>query len=327
MNDALLLPGLAIVLGFVLLVWSADRFVDGAAATASQLGMPPLLVGMLIVGFGTSAPEMVVSAMAAADGSPELALGNALGSNIANTGLILGLTALIAPMLVQSQIVRRELPLLLLISLVVGALLRDGSLDRLESGGLLMGFFCLIAWTLYTGLNGRGDTLAGEVDNELAEHAMSLQRALLWLVVGLLLLIVSSRILVFGAVSVAQSLGVSELVIGLTIVALGTSLPELAASIVAARRGEHDIAVGNVVGSNMFNLLAVVGIAGVIHPLQSFAPEVLSRDWGAMVGLTVMLMVMAWGFFGPGRINRLEGLLLLMGYSAYNAYLVTTSAI
>jgi cation:H+ antiporter len=312
----------AIIAGFVLLIWSADRFVEGAAATAAHLGMPSLLIGMVIVGFGTSAPEMVVSAMAAADGSPQLALGNALGSNITNTGLVLGLTALVYPILVQSKIIRRELPLLLFISIVAGLMLRDESLGRAEASVLIAGFFFLIGWTVVQGLRNRNDPLASEVDEELEAHAMPLGRALSWLVVGLLLLIVSSRMLVLGAVSIAEGLGVSELVIGLTVVALGTSLPELAATIVAARRGEHDIAIGNVVGSNMFNLLAVIGIAGVISPLTNVSPEVLSRDWTTMVALTIALLVMAFGFRGSGRINRLEGLLLLSAYGAYTTFLV-----
>jgi cation:H+ antiporter len=316
------LAALAILGGFALLVWSADRFVEGAAATARHAGMPSLLIGMVIVGFGTSAPEMVVSAMAAMDGSPALALGNALGSNIVNVGLILGITALVAPIAVHSKIVRRELPLLLLISLAVGALLWDSALTRLESLLLLAGFFALVGWTIFTALRNREDVLGAEMDQELAAHAMPLRRALFWLAVGLLLLIVSSRILVWGAVSIAQALGVSDLIIGLTIVALGTSLPELAASVIAARKGEHDIAIGNVVGSNMFNLLAVIGIAGVIAPMPTIAAEVLARDWPVMVALVVVLFATAYGFRGQGRINRAEGMLLLCAYAAYNVYLV-----
>ena len=307
----------------MLLVWSADRFVDGAAATAAHAGMPPLLIGMVIVGFGTSAPEMVVSAVAALDSKPDLALGNALGSNIVNIGLVLGLTALIAPIAVHSRIVRREMPLLLAITLLAGGLLWDGTLSRVDAVGLLAGFFLLVGWTIYEGLRGRGDTLAGEVDQELAAHPMPLTRALFWLAAGLVLLIVSSRILVWGAVSIAQALGVNDLVIGLTIVALGTSLPELAASVIAARKGEHDIAIGNVVGSNMFNLLAVVGIAGVITPMPNVAAEVLARDWPTMLAFTLALFAMAYGFRGQGRINRFEGLVLLLGYTGYTAYLVT----
>ncbi|WP_193163687.1 calcium/sodium antiporter [Microbulbifer hainanensis] len=318
----MILAVLAIIAGFALLVWSADRFVEGAAATAGHAGMPPLLIGMVIVGFGTSAPEMVVSAMAALDGSPGLALGNAYGSNIANTGLILGITALAIPLTVHSKIVRKELPLLLAISCLTGAFLWNGRLDRWEAFVLLAGFFGLIGWSIVSALRGKGDVLEGEMSGELEQHTMPLNRALFWVAAGLALLIVSSRILVWGAVTIAQALGVSDLVIGLTIVALGTSLPELAATVIAARKGEHDIAIGNVVGSNMFNLLAVVGIAGAIAPMSNVPPEVLSRDWPTVVGLTVALFVFAYGFRGQGRINRWEGGALLLAYIAYNAYLV-----
>ncbi|MBC7203153.1 MAG: calcium/sodium antiporter, partial [Pusillimonas sp.] len=269
----MILASLAILGGFALMIWSADRFVEGAAATAKHAGMPSLLIGMVIVGFGTSAPEMVVSAMAALDGNPELALGNAIGSNIVNTSLILGITALVAPIAVHSKIVRKELPILLLIGLFVGALFLNGVLSRLEAFILLAGFFGLIGWTIFAAIRGHGDPLEIETEQELIAHPMPLRRAIFWLCAGLILLIASSRILVWGAVTIAESLGVSDLVIGLTIVALGTSLPELAASVIAARKGEHDIAIGNVVGSNMFNLLAVVGIAGVIAPMPQLSPD------------------------------------------------------
>jgi cation:H+ antiporter len=310
--------------GFVLLVWSADRFVEGAAATAGHAGMPSLLIGMVIVGFGTSAPEMVVSAMAALDGNPDLALGNALGSNIVNTGLVLGVTALVAPIAVHSKIIRRELPLLFGIGLASGLLFWGGALTRPEALLLLAGFFGLIGWSVVAALRGRGDSLEADTVQELESHAMPLGRAIFWLIVGLVLLIVSSRILVWGAVTIAEALGVSDLIIGLTIVALGTSLPELAASVMAARKGEHDIALGNLVGSNMFNLLAVVGIAGVITPMPSLAPEIMTRDWPVMMALTAVLFVMAYGFRGEGRINRIEGALLVLAFVAYNIWLVTS---
>ena len=320
----MLVSFLAILGGFILLVWSADRFVEGAAATAKHAGMPSLLIGMVIVGFGTSAPEMVVSAMAAIHGNPDLALGNALGSNIVNTGLILGLTAIITPILVQSKIVRKEIPILLLISSALGYFLWDGSLTRFESVLLLVGFFTLIGWSIYSAMRGKGDKLESEMDQELVQHEMPIKKAIFWLVIGLILLIVSSRLLVWGAVSIAEALGVSDLIIGLTIVALGTSLPELAASIIAVRKGEHDIAIGNVVGSNMFNLLAVVGIAGVISPITGMSSEVMSRDWLVMMGLTIALLFMAYGFRGAGRINRLEGVGLLIAFCAYNTWLVSS---
>ncbi len=317
----MLLALVAVIGGLAVLVWSAERFIDGAAGTATHFGMPPLVIGMVIVGFGTSAPEMVVSAFAALDGSPNLALGNALGSNIANIGLILGITALIAPISVHSAIIRRELPLLLLIGAVVGAILWGASLTRIEAALLLTGFLLLIGWTLVNALRARGDSLESEMSQELAQHPMPLKRALFWLAAGLILLIISSRVLVWGAVTIAQTLGVSDLIIGLTIVAIGTSLPELAASVIAARKGEHDIAIGNIVGSNMFNLLAVIGIAGMIAPIPAIPPEVMSRDWPVMMASTVALFVMGYGLRGQGRINRLEGGILLAAFIAYTAYL------
>jgi cation:H+ antiporter len=315
---------LAILGGFVLLVWSADRFVAGAAATAKNVGMPSLLIGMVIVGFGTSAPEMVVSAMAALDGNPDLALGNAIGSNIVNTGLILGVTALITPIMVQSKIVRKEIPLLLVIGFLLGYFLWDGALTRFEAVLLLVGFFALIGWTIFSAMKGKGDAFESDTEQELVAHAMPIKKAIFWLVLGLVLLIISSRVLVWGAVSIAHALGVSDLIIGLTIVALGTSLPELAASVIAVRKGEHDIAIGNVVGSNMFNLLAVIGIAGVISPMPSLSSDVLSRDWLVMMGMTVALLITAYGFRRAGRINRFEGAGLLVAFCAYNVWLVSS---
>ena len=315
----------AIIAGFVILVWSADKFVEGAASTAKHLGMPSLLIGILIVGFGTSAPEMVVSAIAAMEGNPALALGNALGSNIVNIALILGITAIVAPITVNSKIVKKEIPLLLLIVLASGYLLFDNTLTLGEGIVLISGFFTLIAWSIVSAFRGRGDTLEAEMDSELIEHEMSLKAGIIWLIIGLVLLIASSRLLVWGAVGVAQEFGVSDLIIGLTIVALGTSLPELAASVIAARKGEHDIAIGNVVGSNMFNILAVIGIATIIAPMNGIPVEVLNRDWIVMFALTIALLVMAYGFRNKeGKITRFEGMILVVCYIAYNSYLGMT---
>ena len=312
----------AIIAGFVILVWSADKFVEGAASTAKHLGMPSLLIGILIVGFGTSAPEMVVSAIAAMEGNPTLALGNALGSNIVNIALILGVTAIVAPITVNSKIVKKEIPLLLLIVLASGYLLLDNKLTLVEGIVLISGFFTLIAWSIVSAFRGRGDALEAEMDNELIEHEMTLKAGIIWLIIGLLLLIASSRLLVWGAVGIAHEFGVSDLIIGLTIVALGTSLPELAASVIAARKGEHDIAIGNIVGSNMFNILAVIGIATIIAPMNGIPVEVLNRDWIVMLVLTIALLVMAYGFRNKeGKITRFEGTILIICYIAYNSYL------
>lgn len=318
----MLLAMLAIVVGFALLVWSADRFVDGAAASANHAGMPPLLVGMLVVGFGTSAPEMVVSMMAAMDGNSPLALGNALGSNIVNITLILGLTAIIAPIAVHSNIIRKELPILLIITLVVGAMLWNHDISTMEAWLLLGGFLFLICWSIWQAIKGKNDSLDKEFSEEISQQNMPLKRAIFWLVLGLLLLIASSRVLVWGAVEIATQLGVSDLLIGLTIVALGTSLPELAASIAAARKGEHDIAVGNVVGSNMFNSLAVIGIAGTIEPISNIGAEVFWRDWTSMLIATLILLFTALFWGKTKSITRSEGLILLLCYVSYSAYLI-----
>lgn len=313
---------LAIIAGFVILVWSADKFVDGAATTAKHLGMPSLLIGILIVGFGTSAPEMVVSAIASMEGNPGLALGNAIGSNIVNIALILGVTAIIAPISVNSKIVKKEIPLLLVIVFLIGYLLLDNTLTFMEGIILLVGFFALVVWSIVAAIKSKGDSLEEDMNDELLENKMSLKAGIIWLIIGLFLLIASSRLLVWGAVGVATEFGVSDLIIGLTIVALGTSLPELAASVIAAKKGEHDIAIGNVVGSNMFNILAVIGIATVINPMNNIPVEVLNRDWLIMLILTIALFVMAYSFKKKqGVITRKEGFILLILYIAYNSYL------
>ncbi|WP_111497252.1 MULTISPECIES: calcium/sodium antiporter [Marinobacter] len=315
---------IAVIAGLALLVWSADRFVDGAAASARHFGMPPLLIGMVVVGFGTSAPEMVVSVLAASQGNPGIALGNAYGSNITNIALILGLTAVIAPIAVHSQILRKELPLLALVTALAAWQLWDGRVTRFEAIVLLVVFAGLMGWTIVQGMRQKADPLGGEMAQELDARPMPLNRSLTWLVVGLVLLIVSSRILVWGAVEIASGFGVSDLIIGLTIVAVGTSLPELASSVIATRKGEHDLALGNVLGSNLFNTLAVVGLAGVIQPM-SVGPEVFWRDIMVMSALTLSLFVIGYGFRGPGRINRFEGAVLMVAYGAYTAYLITTA--
>ena len=319
----MLLAIAAVIAGLALLVWSADRFVDGASATATHAGMPPLLIGMLIIGFGTSAPEMVVSALASVDGNPGLALGNAYGSNITNIALILGLVALLSPISVHSSVLRRELPVLAVIMLLAGYQLYDGQVSHLDAVVLLAVFFMLMGWSVYQGMTGKGDPIVGDVD-AAAEEPMPLGRAIFWLVFGLVLLVASSRLLVWGAVSIAEGLGVSDLVIGLTIVAVGTSLPELASSNIAARKGEHDLALGNILGSNLFNTLAVVGIEGLIAPMP-VAPEVLTRDFPVMAALTLVLFAMCYGFRGPGRVNRFEGSALLLAFVAYTVYLLAFS--
>tara|TARA_R100000322_G_scaffold158768_1_gene119374 strand:- start:892 stop:1872 length:981 start_codon:yes stop_codon:yes gene_type:complete len=324
----MLLPVVAVVSGLLALVWSADRFVDGAASAARHFNVPALLIGIVIIGFGTSAPEMVVSALASSQGNPGIALGNAYGSNITNIGLILGITAVLAPIAVDSQVLRRTLPLLTIVTLLSAVLMLDDNISRIDAIILLVLFAVLMAVTIIQGMKDQKrpvhDAWADDV-SEATAHPMPLKTAIIWVVVGLILLIASSRLLVWGAVTIAQSLGVSDLIIGLTIIAVGTSLPELASSIIAARKGEHDMAVGNILGSNLFNTLAVVGIAGAIHPM-AVGHEVLTRDMLVMVGLTLSLFVFGFGFKRrQGCINRWEGAILVAVYLMYTAWLVRTA--
>ncbi|GHB10139.1 calcium/sodium antiporter [Salinicola rhizosphaerae] len=311
----------AIVAGLVVLVWSADRFVDGAAATARHLGLPPLLIGMLVIGFGTSAPELMVSALAALQGNPGLALGNAYGSNIANISLIVGLVAVISPLLVHSQVIRRELPLLALVTLISLWCLFDGEISRWDALLLLGLLATFMVYSVRSAGGGSGDPLHGDMETDAAGQSMSLKAGIVWTLVGLVMLIVSSRLLVWGAVSIAEAFGVSDLVIGLTVVAIGTSLPELASSISAVRKKQHDLVLGNVVGSNMFNTLGVVGLAGVIEPIQ-VDPAVLTRDWPVMAVLTLALLIFGMGRKRQGSINRWEGGILLASFIGYTTYLV-----
>ena len=317
----------AVIAGLLVLTWSADRFVAGAAGLAQAMGVSTLIIGLTIVAFGTSAPEMLVSAMAAWQGNSGIAIGNAIGSNIANMALVLGVTALIAPLTVHSSTLSREFPLMLVIMLIALIMLWNGELTRLNGVILLAGMTAVVLWTIHLArTSGADDPLIAEYSEEIPK-AMPKGRAWMLLIMGLILLLVSSRVLVWGAVGIAQSFGVSDLVIGLTIIAIGTSLPELAASIVAARKGEHDIAVGNVVGSNLFNILAVLGIAGTIGP-GSFDRMVLMRDFPLMLGLAVTLYLMARGFNhkGEGTIERWAGLVLTSTFLAYQAGLFFSTA-
>lgn len=320
----MLLDGFAIIAGFVLLIWSADRFIVGAAATARNLDVPPLIIGLTIVGFGTSAPEMMVAGFAAWEGSPQLAVGNALGSNITNITLVLGVAALIAPLDVHSRILRKELPLLLAITLLAFYLLWDRHLGLVDGIILMVILFAVMAWFTFQGIREQSaDALDAEFIEELPGE-MSVSRSLFWLVLGLVMLTISSKVLVWGAVNIATALGVDELIIGLTIIAIGTSLPELAASITSALKNEHDLAIGNAVGSNIFNSLGVLAIPGLITP-AALDNDVLVRDMPIVLGLTILLFIMAYGFRGPGRINRLEGGVLLFGFIAYEILLFLTA--
>ena len=316
----MLIDCFAIIAGFILLIWSADRFIVGAAATARNFDVPPLIIGLTIVGFGTSAPEMMVAGFASVNGSPAMAIGNAIGSNIANITLVLGVAALITPLSVHSRIIKKELPILLLVSLLALALMSNLTLSFLD-GVILLGSLCLLMWWItWQGMkNQDNDALTDEFIEELPGK-MSTSHALFWLIAGLILLTISSKILVWGAVDLAIIFGIDELIIGLTIIAIGTSLPELAASITGALKNEHDIVLGNVVGSNMFNTLGVLAIPGLIAP-GALQPDILYRDMPIALVLTIALFIMAYGFRKEGRINRFEGGLLLGAFIGYQMLL------
>ena len=332
----MILSIVAIVVGLILLVWSADRFVDGAVGVAQFFGMSTFLIGMLIVGFGTSAPEMVVSVLSAMNNTPQLALGNAYGSNIANIALILGVTALIIPVVVKKEAMKRDIPILMAMTVLTVVLLMDGNVSFVDGVILLFAFAGITAFNIFTELHAKRKRKKEESVEAPAEK-VSIVKSSLLLLVGLALLIVSSRMLVWGAINVAQALGVSDLLIGLTIVAVGTSLPELASSIAAARKGENDLAVGNVIGSNIFNTLVVVGIAAVITPIKAMDAEVLSRDLPIMSALTLLLFLICFPFFKSKRakalrkkneqfgFGRIGGALFLSLYVAYLVLLGVTT--
>jgi len=317
----MLIALIQIIGGFILLVWAADRLVAGAAASASNLGISPLIIGLTVVGIGTSAPEMVVSAIAALQGNPGLAVGNAIGSNITNIGLVLGITALIYPLTVESGLLRKEFPILLFIMIMATLLMWDGELTQVDGYMLLTGLIVLLTYMVIVGMErGESDPLIQEYEAEIPRD-MPMKTAIFWLFIGLILLPTSSAFLVEGAVTIASTYGISDTVIGLTIVAFGTSLPELAASISSALKHEDDIAIGNVIGSNMFNLLGVLGIGAALTPitLESF---VLHRDVIVMFGFTLLLFALAWRIKGAGRINRLAGFVLLLLYLSYSSVVV-----
>jgi cation:H+ antiporter len=317
-----------LIAGLVLLVAGAEVLVRGAAKLAAQFGIPPLIIGLTVVAFGTSAPETAVSVQAALNGSGDLAIGNVVGSNIANVLFILGLTALIAPLVVSRQLIRLDVPIMIGASLVVYALAWDGSLSKLDGALLFAG---ILAYTGFLIISSRRDKSAAAADDEFSKefgldepakpYAWAINLGLI--VAGLVLLVTGSNFLVEGAVTLARALGISELVIGLTVVAIGTSLPELATSVLAALKGERDIAVGNIVGSNIFNLLCVLGLASLVAPLPvSVAANALAFDFPVMIAVAVACLPI---FFAGYRINRWEGLLFLAYYVAYTLYLVLSS--
>ena len=304
----------AVAIGVALLIWGADLFVDGASSVAKNMRVPPMVIGLTIVSIGTSLPEMIVAAMAALDGNRDLGIGNAIGSNIANIGLVLGITALIIPLTVKSLTLRREMPVLFLVTALAFALMADGELSFNDGLILIVGLVMLLAWMTRIGMKDRHDPLIEEFTDAIPDN-LSMGKSVLFFIVGLVVLIVSSRMVVWGAVDIAHYLGVSDLIIGLTIVAIGTSLPELVASVVSALKGEADLAIGNVIGSNLFNVLAVLAMPALIHP-GAFAPEALMRDFPIMLGFTFALFVVSFGLKG-GKVTRFEGALLGSGFVAY----------
>ena len=310
-----------VIVGLLFLIWGADRFVHGAAATARNLGIPPLLIGLTIVALATSAPEILVSLVAALRGEPDLAIGNAIGSNIANIGLVLGVVALLRPIELKSATLRREMPALLAVTLLTVSLFLDSYLGRVDGLVLLAGLVIVMIWLIRLGFrSSASDPLQAEFDAEIPKH-MSMRVTIFWLVVGIAILLLGAKLMVDGAIDIARILGVSEVVIGITMVALATSIPELAVSAVSAFRGEYGLAIGNIVGSNIFNLLAVIGVAATIHPAV-LPPSVLSLHIFVMVAFTLVLFAMTYEYEGRGQITRVEGLALIAAYLAYQGYVV-----
>jgi len=312
---------LLVVAGLALLIWGADRFVHGAAAGARNLGVTPLLVGLTVVALATSAPEILVSVVAALDGEPGLAIGNAIGSNIVNVGLVLGMTAMIRPIKLESATLRREMPALLAVTLLTVSLFLDTFLSRIDGLVMLTGLMIVMVWLARLGMrSAANDPIKIDYEAEIPSD-VTMTMAIVWLTVGLAILLVGAKILVHGSVGIAQELGVSEVVIGVTIVAFGTSLPELAVSLASALKGEYGLAIGNIVGSNIFNLLAVIGVAATIQP-AALAPSVLSLHIFVMVAFTLVLFAMTYDYDGKGQLSRLEGTALLAAYIAYDAYVI-----
>ncbi len=310
-----------ILVGLILLIWGADRFVHGASATARNLGLQPLLIGLTIVAFATSAPEILVSIVAATRGEPGLAFGNAIGSNIVNIGLVLGLTATIRPIPLESATLRREMPALLAVSLLTVSLFLDTRLSRPDGIVMLTGLAIVMIWFVRLGIRSSAtDPIKMDYEAEIPDNVAP-KMAMMWLIIGLITLLIGAQWLVSGAIGVAGSIGVSEVVIGITIVAFGTSVPELAVSLVSALKGEYGLAIGNIVGSNIFNLLAVIGVAAVIQP-ATVAPTVLSLHIFVMVAFTLVLFAMTYDYDGKALLSRMEGIALLGAYIAYSWYVV-----
>ncbi|MGB5490093.1 MAG: calcium/sodium antiporter [Woeseiaceae bacterium] len=312
---------LLLIAGLALLMWGADRFVHGAAAAARNLGIAPLLIGLTVVAFATSAPEILVSIVAAIEKQPGLAIGNAIGSNIVNIGLVLGITAIIRPIEIESATLRREMPALLAVSLLTVSLFLDTYLSRMDGIVMLTGLVVVMVWLTRIGArSSANDPISRDFEAEIPTN-VRMSMAIVWLVVGLVTLLIGAELLVSGAIGIATALGVSEVVIGILIVALGTSLPELAVSLTSALKGEYGLAIGNIVGSNIFNLLAVIGIAATIEP-AALPPTVLSLHIFVMVAFTLVLFAMTYDYDERSELSRLEGAALVTAFVAYDSYVV-----
>ena len=317
----MLISALEIAAGLVMLIWGADRFVHGAAAAARNFGVSPLLIGLTIVAFATSAPEILVSAVAAGRGEGELAIGNAIGSNICNIGLVLGTVALIRPIELKSATLRREMPALLAVTLLTVSLFLDSHLSRVDGLVMLIGLVIVIIWLAKLGMrSAANDPMKGDFEAEIPEN-VNMKMAIFWFLVGIGTLLLGAELLVDGAIDVAVTLGVSQVVIGITLVALGTSLPELAVSAVSALKKEYGLAIGNIVGSNIFNLLAVIGVASAIDP-HTPPPSVLSLHIFVMVAFTLVLYAMTYDDNDKSKLSRIEGGALLSFYIGYFGYVL-----
>lgn len=312
---------LLVIAGLALLVWGADRFVHGAAAAARNLGVAPLLIGLTVVAFATSAPEILVSVVAATQGTPGLAVGNAIGSNIVNIGMVLGITALVRPISLESATLQREMPALLAVTLLTVSLFLDSYLSFVDGVVMLAGLVIVMAWLARLGMrSAANDPIKRDFEAEIPTD-VSMTMSVVWLIVGLGTLLIGAELLVDGAVGIATELGVSNVVIGILVVAFGTSLPELAVSVASAIKGEYGLAIGNIVGSNIFNLLAVIGVAAALAP-SALEPSVLSLHVFAMVAFTLVLYAMTYDYNGRAVLSRSEGLALLLAFIAYDTYVI-----
>ena len=320
----MLISAAAVLIGLLLLFWGADRLVVGAGATARNLGVPPILIGLVIVGFATSAPEMLISAVASMDNAPALAVGNALGSNIANLGLVLGIAILICPITVQSETLRREFPAVLAATVLAILLFLDNQISRLDAVVLLLALGTLTVWIIIVGSRSSVfDPIRADSEAEFRGD-MPAGKATFWLVIGLVTLLGGAELMVNGGIDVARRIGVSELVVGVTVVAVGTSLPELAVAIAGSLKGESDLVLGNVLGSNIFNLLAVIGIAGAIRP-HHFDDGVLTLHFAVMSILTLGVFLLAYNRRSRVQLTRSSGGVLLATFLIYQVFVLWES--